>query len=179
MSWSKLVAASLVVTFLSACGFEPIAAPGRGSLGEEQDAIQLASVGIEVDGISEDDRFVYTLRKELTRHVDIDVVGADSLEIKVYLSEQGLAVQQDDTITRLNFRASTTYMLKNGHDPEANPIQGNFQSITATNATASQFSTGVASRQAYERLAVDIARKVETMLRLNRSGLLPKPDPAG
>lgn len=170
MSSFKLLVAGALIAATTACGFEPIAAPGRPDAGVSEAELALSSLKISVYGYSEDERFLYTLRKELTRFVDVGAAGADRLSLNIHLDESGLAIQQDDTITRLNFTATAKYRLSSGDESE--PVTGTLRSITATNATSSQFSTAIASRDAYERLAVDIARKMLMILRVKNSGMM-------
>lgn len=166
MSLRNRVAALLLPLALAACGFSPIAAVPT-SVGEQDLVLS------DIDVVAADRRFAYRLRKELMRSVEIDPTAPQSLKLTTSIDVVGLAIQQNDTITRRNITAQTDYALVIAAEPGATeppePIRGDTSAITAVNATAAQFSTNVSEREAIERLAVETARRIVTFLRVNRS----------
>lgn len=165
MSLRNIIVALLVPVALAGCGFEPIAAIPSG-IGEKDVVIS------DLDIASSDRRFAYRLRKEILRSVRIDAAAEQSLRLTSTIEREGLAIQQNDTITRQNIIAKTKFALAKkpaaGETEPPAPVQGDTTAITAVNATASQFSTRVSDREAVERLAVETARRIVTFLRVNR-----------
>lgn len=167
MSLRNFLAALLLPACLAGCGFTPIAAtPGGGAFGEQDLTLSQLDIG------SSDSRFRFHLRQELLRSIVIDPAAAQSLQLSTDIDNEGLAIEQDDEITRLNVIAETTYVLRERpRDPEADPpapLTGETRAVTAVNTTASQFAAGVSQREAVERLAVETALRIVTLLRVNR-----------
>lgn len=174
MSWRNFLAALLLPASLAGCGFEPIAAtPSGGAIGEQD----LALTQLTID--SPDPRFSYRLRQEMLRSVAITPDAAQSMKLVTTIDREGLAIEQDDAVTRLNVVAKTVYTLRDAPDivsadvdgvieRETPPLVGSTRAVTAVNTTASQFSAGVSNRDAVDRLAVETALRMVTLLRVNR-----------
>lgn len=158
MSFSKrsftAMALAGALAGLSGCGFQPIAST-------QSDSASLLVRDFVVVGAPR--RFEYELRQALGRVLITDPNAGESLRISVDLREEGLAVEQDDAVTRINLRADANYRLQ---DPEgASAYSGRVVSNTALNATSSQYATEISRRDANKRLAVDVANKIITALR--------------
>lgn len=157
-------AVALAIT-ASACGFEPVAAPN--SMTTANAEIPLKDISIKVTARSDEERFQYLLEQELGRSVSVTSVAENQLILDIAVVREGLAIAQNDTVTRFNLTATTGYKLQSpGGDAV---LEGETVSITALNATASQFTTSVSERDALKRLATDIARRVSTLLRVHYS----------
>ena len=160
------VVACLLPAFLAGCGFQPIAASSS-SFGEQD--IVLAQLEVS----SSDPRFAYRLKKEMLRSVAIDPSASHAFSLNTRIERAGLAIEQNDTITRENVTARTAYALASreqraGQD-RASAVTGSTTVTTAVNKTSSQFSTTVSDREAVERLAKETAQRMLTFLRVNRA----------
>ncbi len=163
MSLRNFVLAFGAVTMLAGCGFEPIAAPTRPSAGNEDAAIRLRNAGISVDN----KRFAYHLRRELGRSIIFDAASPIRLVGETTINQQGLAIEQNDTVTRLNLTAITTYQLIG---PLGDPIRtGTIRTITAVNATTELYATQVSRDEAEKRLAVETARRLISVLQVENA----------
>lgn len=145
---------------LAACGFTPIAAPTFGS----QTAMSVSELAIA--GV--DDRFVYGVRKEFLDFAQEDAASPVSLRVQVTVRSESFAIEDDDTVTRisLNYVARYAFVI-NGEIVD----QGTLRSAVGYNATTSQFASAVSRRDAEEKLAQDLGRKLLTILRARESRL--------
>lgn len=159
MSSFKAVLAGLLALTLSACGFQPIAAPVIEGAGSD---LRLRSLVVRVD----DDRFAYTLRQELLEAIVIDPNAEFDLVLETTIRRSGLAVTDDDEITRYNLNATTVFALSELTDDET--TRGRLQTTTSLNATASIISTEVLERESRNLLARDTARRMINWLRQRR-----------
>ena len=150
---------------ISGCGFEPVAAPNAMTTANAE--IPLKDISIEINARSDEKRFEYLLEQELGRSVSLIGTAQNKLKLNVSIVREGLAIAQNDTVTRYNLTATTKYVLQ--PDEGDALLQGETVSITALNATASQFTTSVSEREALKRLANDIARRISTLLRVHYS----------
>lgn len=163
MSLHRSVLLVVGLLALSGCGFEPIAAPTRPSAGNEDAAITLRSVSIS----SDKKRFSYHLRRNLDRYVVYDSTAPVRIVSETKISQQGLAIEQNDTVTRLNLTADTTYKIL---DALGDPIRnGTIRTITAVNATTELYATQVSQDEAVKRLAEETARRLVSVLRVENS----------
>lgn len=165
MWWSKSVVTrsivvSLVASMLTACGFQPIAAPGLEGAGSE---IRLRSLVVEID----DDRFAYDVRQELLQHVSIDPNAESDLTLSTSVRRAGLAISAEDEITRYTLTASSRFTLSGLTDDSA--VSGGFQTETSLNATSSILSTEILERESRALLARDTARRMLNWLRQRRA----------
>ncbi|MEL6226179.1 MAG: LPS assembly lipoprotein LptE [Pseudomonadota bacterium] len=149
------VLAGGAILAVAGCGFQPIATSSK-----DAEALRLRSVSIS----DAPRRFEYTLEQSLFRIINEDPSAPNRLKVDVDLQERGLAIQQDDAITRINIVATAKYELLdlNGEKIDA----GRLTSTTSLNATASQYATEVNRREAMKRLANDIANRLVTSLRI-------------
>lgn len=152
---------------VAGCGFQPLARID--SLTTSNGRIRLADIVYRVDLAREASRFRYYLDREIAKSIDISPESNDTLDLRIDIEREGLAIEQDDSITRLNLTATVQYQLKNSSGEEV--FSGQTVSISALNATSSQFTTSIAERNALERLATDVSQRVVTVLRLNADAL--------
>ena len=146
-------AAILTCLLLAGCGFHPL----YGS----RTAPQLASVFVEPIG----ERDGYEMRNQL-----IDLFNSDGQEagkryrLKVTLNEasQGIALQNDATITRYNQTLAAKYVLT---DAAGNVLtQGEQSELTAYNVVNSPYSTLSAQLDASKRAAQDLSERIRLQL---------------
>jgi LPS-assembly lipoprotein len=135
----------------AACGFRPMY--GRSSLSP-----QLASVYVEP--IAERDG--YELRNRL-----IDLLQSDgestgkryNLKILINEASQGIALQNDATITRYNQTLEARYTLT---DAQGNVLTSGIQTaLSAYNVVDSPYATLAASQDSSKRAALDMAERIQ------------------
>lgn len=161
MSLRNLTILALAI-ILSACGFTPIAAPTLGT--DSRARIELSDLTITVESQRDSERFRYLITRALQDTTRLTDESSLDLKLHIRLSREGLAIEQNDTVTRLNYTAEIDYSLSDNFAVEV--LAGSAVSITALNATASQFSTSVSERDALNRLATDISNRISLILRL-------------
>jgi LPS-assembly lipoprotein len=135
---------------LAACGFHPLYG---GSL-----APQLAAIYVEP--VPEQDGYV--LRNTL-----IDLLGSDgslagkAYRLKLTLSEtnQGVALQNNATITRYNDRFTATYVLTDAKGTIL--TSGSQTGLSSYNVASSPYSTLSAQQDADQRTAQDMAERIQ------------------
>ncbi len=145
----KIVAALMLAFMLAGCGFHPLYGAGL--------APQLAT--IYVDPMAERDG--YELRNTL-----IDLLGSNGrqagkayhLTITLKEGKEGVALQNDATITRYNDTIAASYVLT---DLNGKPVtQGSQTSLSAYNVANSPYATLEAQQDADKRAAQDIAERI-------------------
>ncbi len=140
---------------LGGCGFRPLygggADSGPGRL--------FQSVRI----IREPGELGFSLHESLVERLR-PVAGTAPLVLttKTQLLRSGLAIEEDDQVTRFNLRLITRYDLRRaGAGPSDAPLtDGEVRSIAAYNATTSQYATLVSEREVLRRAAEETAEKI-------------------
>ena len=138
---------------LAGCGFHPLYA--------KRTAPELASVFVEP--IAERDG--YEMRNTL-----IDLFDSDGQEtgkryhLKITLSEssQGIALQNDATITRYNQTLGAKFVLSDAQGTEL--YHGEQAEMTAYNVVQSPYATNVAQMDSSKRAAQDLAERIRLQL---------------
>lgn len=108
----------------------------------------------EVDG-----RFGYFLYQSLQDRLGKPIDPEYRLEITMKLEDQGLAVAEDDAITRIGLVAKAKWQLLRISEEEV-VLSGRVDSQSGYSATGSLFATRVARRNIEERLAEDVGERV-------------------
>lgn len=146
-----MVIALLLCFALAACGFRPMYA--RSSLSPQLAAIYVEPIA-ERDG--------YELRNRL-----IDLLRSDGeaagkryhLRILLNESAQGIALQNDATITRYNQMLEARYSLT---DAAGNILTSGVQTaLSAYNVVQSPYATLVAAQDSSKRAAQDMAERIQ------------------
>ena len=145
--------AILACLLLAGCGFHPLYA--------SRTAPQLASVYVEP--IPERDG--YEMRNQL-----IDLFNSDGQEagkryrLTVTLNEasQGIALQNDATITRYNQTLDAKFTLSDAQGTTL--YQGQQSELTAYNVVQSPYATLAAQQDASKRAAQDLAERIRLQL---------------
>jgi LPS-assembly lipoprotein len=140
----------MLLPLLAACGFRPL-------YGDRRLEPQLASIFVEPVA----DRDGYELRNTL-----IDLLGSDGrasgkayrLKLTLNRSNQGVALQNDATITRYNDTLTVDYVLTDARGAEI--TSGSQSSLSSYNVAISPYSTLAAQRDADKRAAQDIAGRI-------------------
>ena len=145
----KKLAVLAACLLLGACGFRPMYGKSL--------APQLSSVFVEP--IAERDG--YELRTSLIDALRSDGDPAGKLyRLKIVLNEtsQGIALQNDASITRYNNRMEARYTLS---DVRGNVLTSGIQTeLSAYNVVQSPYATLVAEQDASKRAAQDVAERI-------------------
>lgn len=152
----SVAAAGLAIAFgLSGCGFAPIAATPdlNGEIG-----YRVASLDIT----AADPMISYEVQKYLDQRVSVDPDAPVRLTVDIKTVTENIAVRQDDTITRQNILATGVYRILDANGDVVD--SGSVGSTTAINATTDFFATRTSEREAKNQLAVDIGRRLMTVL---------------
>jgi LPS-assembly lipoprotein len=148
MKRTAIIAACVL---LAGCGFRPMY--GRSNLAPE-----MASIFVEPIA----DRDGYELRNTLIDllHSDGETLGK-VYRLKIVLNEnsQGIALQNDATITRYNTTLDARYTLS---DARGNMLTtGNQTELSAYNVVNSPYASLVAQQDSTKRAAQDIAQRIQ------------------
>jgi LPS-assembly lipoprotein len=139
-----------LLPLLAGCGFHPL-------YGDSRLEPQLSSIYVEP--VAERDG--YELRNQL-----INILGSNgqtsgkAYRLKLVLTEanQGVALQNDATITRYNDTLTVNYVLSDAKGAEV--TSGTQTSLSAYNVANSPYSTLSAQQDADKRAAQDIAERI-------------------
>ncbi len=138
---------------LAACGFTPIY--GRGSAAEALNGkIALGLV---------DDRLSFEFYEQLENRLGRAVSPVFQLDIALNVDSKGLAITQDNAITRYNLTGLASFSLIHIERGEV-VLQDNLRAFTAYSATANAYATFISERDAKRRLAVSLADQIATRI---------------
>jgi LPS-assembly lipoprotein len=146
----KPVAALAFCFTLAGCGFQPL-------YGDSRLSPQMASVYVEPIAESTG----YELRNNL-----IDLLGSNGeiagkayrLTVTLADASQGVALQNDATITRYNDTLTATYVLTDAKGQEL--TRGSLAGLSSYNVATSPYATLVARQDSDLRAAQDIAQRI-------------------
>ena len=138
---------------LGACGFTPIY--GRGSAAE-------ALHGKVALGVI-DSRLTFEFNEQLENRLGRASAPLFQLDVTLSVESQGLAITQDNAITRYNLTGIASFTLTRISDDEV-VLEDRLRAFTAYSATASAYATHVSERDANRRLAVSLADQIATRL---------------
>ena len=135
---------------LMGCGFHPLYGDAK---------LSPAMATIYVEPIP--DASGYELRNHL-----IDLLGSDGraagkayqLKITVTNNNQGVALQNDATITRYNDTTKVSYVLLDAKGTQI--YQGNLQGLSSYNVANSPYATNIAQQDSDLRAADDLAERI-------------------
>ena len=146
----KQLAILALCLLTAACGFRPLY--GRSTLSPQLAAIYVEPIA-ERDG--------YELRNTLIDRLQSDGRAAGkAYRLKIVLNEsaQGIALQNDATITRYNNRLEARYTLS---DMKGNVLTSGSQTeLSAYNVVQSPYATLTAQQDASKRAAQDVAERI-------------------
>ncbi len=143
---------------LGACGFTPIF--GRGTTAESLiGKIALGPV---------DDRMGFEFHERLENRLGRADAPIYQLDVIISINSRGLAITQDNSITRYNLTAEADFSLTRIADNKL-ILTDIVRSFTAYSATATAYATHVSERDANRRLAVALADQIATRIASNAS----------
>jgi LPS-assembly lipoprotein len=150
----RTVAIAALCVALAGCGFTPLYGGGKV-------APQLSSIYVEP--IAE--RNGYELRTRLIELLNSDGVLAGKryrLKITMTESSQGVALQNDATITRYNNRMQAKYVLSDASG--ALVTEGTQSELSSYNVVQSPYATLAGEQDSSKRAAQDMAERIQLEL---------------
>jgi LPS-assembly lipoprotein len=156
----------LLALTVASCGFRPLYAPV--SDGTQSASITNGMAKVAIPAIQ--DRLYHLVRKQLILGVTPRGEPTNprfQLNMVLRPVEEGLAIQQDETISRYNFRLTANFTLVDLEEKNpkmANVLVGQARSIGAYNVVNSQFATLSAKRDVEARTAKDLADDIRLQL---------------
>ena len=150
----KKLAALAACLLTAACGFRPL-------YGHSNLAPEMASIYVEP--IAERDGFELRTTLVDLLHSDGQSAGkAYRLKIVLNKNSQGIALQNDATITRYNTTLEARYTLS---DARGNLLTtGNQSELSAYNVVQSPYATLVAAQDSTKHAAQDMAQRIQLEL---------------
>ena len=134
---------------LAACGFRPIY--GRGSAAEAiYGKIAIGSV---------DSRLTFEFYEQLENRLGRAENALFQLDVELSMESEGLAITQDNAITRYNLTGIADFTLIRLSDGNV-VLQDKLRAYTAYSATATAYATYVSERDARRRLAISLADQI-------------------
>jgi len=134
---------------LAACGFTPIY--GRGSAAEK---IRGKILFGEVDS-----RLSFEFYEQLENRLGRTETALFQLDVTLSVTSEGLAITQDNAITRYNLTGAASFTLTRIADNSV-VLRDNLRAFTAYSATASAYATHVSERDSNRRLAISLADQI-------------------
>ena len=146
-------AACVLLPLLSACGFQPMYG---GNLAPQMSTIYVEEIP---------ERSGFELRTRL-----IDILNSDGVmtgkryRLKISLNEatQGIALQNDATITRYNNRMEARFVLSDAGGKEV--YRGNQTELSSYNVVQSPYATLAAEQDSGKRAVQDMAERIRLEL---------------
>lgn len=165
MSWSdrrQFLCLLPAVAAMAACGFTPVYGPGT-PVTQLRGRIQLPVF---------DTRLGFDMFERLEQRLGPTNNPLFSLHLETTVNEQGLAISQDNAITRYNLRAESSYGLIRMSD-NTQVFAAIARAFTAYSATASVYATRVAARDAERRIAISLADQIATRIAVAAADFMP------
>jgi len=161
--WSRnFIIATLfaALTLISGCGFKPLYGTDNQPLVSTLASIDIGPIPNRL-GRDVRNALVKVLRQPATQNQP----SRYHLDVELRQTVQGVAIQDDDSITRFNFRLDANYVLT---EKSTNTLitKSRVQTVAAYNVVDSEFATLIARRDVEERAAREIAEKIRVRLSL-------------
>lgn len=161
MNHARLLAAAMCALALGGCGFHPLYG-SRGTSGALQNTFAQISVDPVYDlGVANTG---YDLRNALIDSLGATTGGATyTLNARLTVTTQGVALQNDASITRYNDTLSVAYTLTDNASGKV-VTTGTETGLSSYNVVASPYAGLVAQQDADRRVAEDIAERIRIAL---------------
>jgi LPS-assembly lipoprotein len=153
----KIVIALALTALLGGCGFHPLYSTEPGESGARQ-----IYASVYVDPIA-GERVGYELRNALIDNLEATSKPTQAAyRLKVTLDQyvQGIAVQNNATVTRYNYTLNANYELSDMHTNKVVKT-GIERTLSAYDVVTSPYATLVAQEDAQKRGATDIAYRIQ------------------
>lgn len=146
MSWSRrhILGALAPLALLPGCGFVPVYGPG-GDASAFRDAVRVSAPNT---------REGFALQGAIEDRLGPAQAPRFDLTVTLDLTESGVAVTQDQNITRFQITGSASFTLSEGGQVLT---QGEVETFTSYSTTSTPVATLTAEQDAKERLAVALA----------------------
>ena len=145
---------------LTACGFQPL----YGGVTGEIRSLELSQISVSPITVSPGNDLRNSLIDRLTPNGE-PVYPQYRLDIALSESREGVAIQEDASVTRYNYQLTARYELFDLGLGET-IHRGSARSIAAYNVAESEFATLSAERDAAQRVAEDLGNQIELRLAL-------------
>ena len=161
MLWSRrhAVAAMGSVLALAACGFQPLY--GRRS-DDDRSLVEMAAI----DVLPVPDRIGQILRNELSDRLTprgVPAVPRYRLGVSMSRSREGLAIERDESATRINLTVRVSYRLMDAASGDV-LTNGIVRAVAAFNVVQSEFANIAAENDAEVRAARDVSEEIRNRL---------------
>jgi len=160
-----IIAVALTIT-LSACGFRPLYGTPSGAA--QSTAAELNQIYVHQinDSTSRTGHMVYQKLEQALRQsgtgIDRNSAPKYQLLMRIDQQEEGVAIEPDETLTRLNIRLVATYELR---DIANNVLtKGTSQAIGTYNVVANQYASHIGKQDAAERASTILVADITTRL---------------
>ncbi len=141
----------MTATALAGCGFRPLYAPAAGSAA----SADLTTVHVAV--IPE--RFGQEIRQSLQQRLQGSNTGSlrrYELTVAPSLSEEGIAIQPDSSVTRIRVIGSATFLLRRLEPPGPVLTSGTSRAIDGINLVNNQYFNSDLDNDAVQRRVADM-----------------------
>ena len=162
--WAS-AAAMLAVLLFTGCGFRPLYAVSESGSEESFVANELAKIELK-PGTQRIEQIVYVhLLDRLTPH-GRPAVASYALSVDLRVSQQGVALERDATVSRFNLTVDAGFALSMLDGEEIGDVlfDGAVRAVAGYNILRSEFANVIAERDARERAGRDIADEIQTRL---------------
>ena len=159
MSWFEKAPILALIGLLAACGFHPLYGRPAGDAGVTP---QLAQIFIEPIA----DRIGQVLHNQLRDRLTPNGVPLQPryrLNVGLDFAKSPVAVQKDESVTRLNLTVRARYVLADARNGTT-VSSGTTRSVAAFNVVRSDFATLSAERDAERRAVRDVGDEISTRL---------------
>lgn len=158
---TRTIFAACAALVLAGCGFRPLY--GTSSIPEGAESA-FATIRVEpVAATNDSDRIGYLVTNALDEALHKPGLKAEAKHrLKIALADErrGLAIQDDASITRYNYRLTADWALVTlGSDKAV--AQGRAETTASYNVVDSEYATLVARKDAEERAAREIAEQIK------------------
>lgn len=106
-----------------------------------------------------DDRTGFFLRQNLLQRFGEPVAAEFRLEVDTLIEERGLAIAEDNSITRISLRATAAFRLVRMANNET-ILEGAVASESAYNSTSALYATRQLDQDVRRRLANDLGERI-------------------
>ena len=151
---------------LQACGFRPLYGPRGGSDSHSDLAfVKVAEIR------SRSGQLVRNELLELLNPRGLSVDQVYLLEVGLNESQEGLAFQRDDSVTRFNLRLTGSFALRDLRLDNKPVLQGRTQAIAAYDVVQADYANLIAEKDARARAAGNVAQSIATRVAIYFSRL--------
>jgi LPS-assembly lipoprotein len=161
----------LLALVLSGCGFRPLYAKTGSTAG-------VSAAMSQIDVIETKTRVAFKVRSRLVELLQPSNGPGKAYDLRMTINErqEGLAIEQDTSVTRYNFELTGLFVLTDKASGEV-LTRGSSRAVAAYNVVDSQFATEIARRDVRDRAAQALGEDIHKQLAIyfDRNPVAPKP----